>query len=196
MSAPELAPKPHAAGVTLALCAGDVVEVAAFRDRAPELVSRAQERGLVLPRLGQVAAAGGGLVLSVRPERWRLVLPAAPAGASTLKAQEICGAAGAAIEAGSGLAALHLTGPAARETLKRGCRLDLDPQAFPTGAAAASAIAQVAVILAALPSGLLLLTPATTARHLCEWLASTARPFGFQSGADVNVTALSGEQSS
>jgi heterotetrameric sarcosine oxidase gamma subunit len=196
VSAPELASKAHAAGVTLATCVADIVEVAAFRDRAPVLVSRAQERGFTLPRLGQSAAAGGGLVLAVRPGRWLLVLPAAPAGASVLKAQEICGAAGAAIELSSALAALHLAGAAVRETMKRGWRLDLDPVAFPTGAAAASAMAQVAVILAAVPSGLLLLTPATTARHLREWLASTARPFGFQGGADVNVTVLSGEQAS
>jgi sarcosine oxidase gamma subunit len=63
--------------------------------------------------------------------------------------------------------------------LARGCRLDLDPVEFPAGHAAATHMAQVSVIIAALPSGIMLLTPATTARHVREWLASTAQPFGF-----------------
>jgi heterotetrameric sarcosine oxidase gamma subunit len=196
VSTPEPRPMPPVPGVALASCAADIVEIAAFRERAPELVSRARERGLTLPALGEVAAARGALVLAVRPERWLLVLPPAAPGASAGKGRDICGAAGAAVEVSSGLAALHLAGAAVRETLKRGCRLDLHPAAFPAGAAAASAMAQVAVILAVLPSGLLLLTPATTARHLREWLASTARPFGFQRGGDVTVSALSGDQRS
>jgi heterotetrameric sarcosine oxidase gamma subunit len=187
---------PHAPGVALAACPADIIEIAAFREQAPELAARARERGLTLPALGQIAAACGGFVLAVRPERWLLLLPPAPPGASAGRGREISGAAGAALELSSGLVALHLAGAAARETLKRGCRLDLHPAAFPAGAAAACALAQVAVTLAALPSGLLLLTPATTAQHLREWLASTARPFGFQSGADVTVSALSGDQPS
>jgi sarcosine oxidase, subunit gamma len=196
VSAAELRPSADAAGVSLADCAADIVELAAFRGRASELVSGARELGVALPPPGRVAAVPGGLALAVRPERWLLLLAPAPAGASALRGQEICGAAGTAIEHSSGLAALHLAGPAAREVMKRGCRLDLAPTTFPAGAAAASAMAQVAVILAALPAGLLLLTPATTARHLREWLAGTARPFGFRRGADVTVSALSGDRDS
>jgi heterotetrameric sarcosine oxidase gamma subunit len=196
VSAPEPRRVPHAPGVALAACPADIIEIAAFRGRAPELLSRARERGFTLPALGQVAAACGGIVLAVRPERWLLLVPPAPPGASADTAREIAGAAGAAVELSSGLVALHLGGAAARETLKRGCRLDLHPAAFPPGTAAASTLAQVAVTLAALPSGLLLLTPATTARHLREWLVSTARPFGLESGADVTVSALSGDQRS
>jgi len=62
------------------------------------------------------------------------------------------------------------------------------------GAVAATIMAQVSVIFAALPSGLLLLTPSTTARHFREWLASTAKPFGFMPQSDFTVAALSGDQ--
>src|SRR4029077_5615429 len=105
-----------------------------------------------------------------------------------------CARVGAAVALSSGLAAWHLAGPRVREVLSRACRLDLDPQVFPAGSAAATLMAQVAVILAVLPSGLLLLTPATTARHLREWLASTAKPFGLVPGADVTVAAVSGDK--
>jgi heterotetrameric sarcosine oxidase gamma subunit len=202
VSAPELPSKPraaggsHAAGVSLATCAADIVELAAFRQQAPLLLSRAHERGFTLPPHGRVASVPGGLALTVRPERWLLLLAPANPGASARQGLEICGTAGAAIELSSGLVVLHLAGSAVREVMKRGCRLDLDPEVFAAGAAAATAMAQVSMILAALPSGLVLLTPATTARHLREWLASTARPFGFESGADVTVTVLSGDRSS
>ena len=74
--------------------------------------------------------------------------------------------------------------------LARGCRLDLDPAVMPTGSAVATVIAQVAVTLVAMPAGLLLLTPSTTARHLREWLLSTSKPFGFEQGAALRLTDL------
>ena len=40
-------------------------------------------------------------------------------------------------------------------------------------------MAQVAVTLAVLPAGVLLLTPSSTARHFQEWLAAAARSFDF-----------------
>jgi len=87
-------------------------------------------------------------------------------------------------------ALLYLAGAGARELLTRGCRLDLDRGAFPPGSAAATLIAQVSVILAALDSGFLLLTPATTARHLREWLLASGAPFGLQRTAGVTVAQL------
>jgi len=77
--------------------------------------------------------------------------------------------------------------------LARGCRLDLHDDAFASGSAASTHMAQVTVTLAALPAGWLLLTPSTTARHFREWLTVTARPFGVASRADVTVATLSGE---
>jgi hypothetical protein len=44
--------------------------------------------------------------------------------------------------------------------------------------------------------GMLILTPASTARHFREWLEGAARPFGLAPGAEVSVTALSGDTNS
>jgi len=44
----------------------------------------------------------------------------------------------------------------------------------------------VPVILVALAAGVLLLTPASTARHLREWLVATARPFGLIASSEVS----------
>jgi sarcosine oxidase gamma subunit len=71
--------------------------------------------------------------------------------------------------------------------------LDLDPQHFPKGRAAATIVAQVATVIVALPHGLLLLTPSTTARHFCEWLLATGRPFGIGSPCEVGLSDLLAE---
>ena len=195
MSAPdgryEVAAPP---GVGLASCLADVVGLAALRGRTHDLHSIASSRGLSLPAPGRSAVAGDTLVLCVHPARWLLLGSPASAGAAPSLWQDLCAGTGAAVELSSGLTALHLTGPDAREALTRGCRLDLDPEVFPAGHAAATFIAQVAVILAAVPSGMLILTPASTAQHFREWLAAAARPFGLARRADVTVTDLSGDQ--
>jgi heterotetrameric sarcosine oxidase gamma subunit len=190
VSGPESVP----AGVRLALCVADVVEIAALHGRAPELQGLAADQGLALPALGRVAVASDRLALCVRPARWMLLAPPAHPGATAALWQAACARSGAAVDQSSGLAAMHLAGPQVREVLSRACRLDLDPQVFPAGSAAATVMAQVAVILAALPSGLLLLTPTSTARHLREWLVSTAKPFGLTPRADVTVAVLSAEE--
>jgi len=195
VSAPDCLPMPRETpGIRLASCAADIVEIAAFHTRAPELENIAGARGLDLPALGRVAVASGQLALGVRPARWLLLAPPAHAGTTAARWQAACGRVGAAVDLSSGLAVWRLAGPQVRDALARACRLDLDPQVFPAGSAAATVMAQVAVILAVLPSGLLLLTPTSTARHLREWLGFVAKPFGLACEADVTVGVLSGDQ--
>lgn len=184
MSAPDLA---------LAALPADILEVAAFGGAARELMRRAAQEGWTLPSLGRVSAAAAGLVLAVRPERWLIVLAPQAGGTSAARWQGVLGTTGAAVELSAGLAAFFLAGAPAREVLRRGCRLDLDPLAFSHGCAAATHMAQVAVTLAALPGGLLLVTPASTARHLREWLLQVGRAFGIAAVSDVTVAALSGD---
>jgi heterotetrameric sarcosine oxidase gamma subunit len=185
------APVSQAAECQLASCALDIVELAARHARASELSGIARGLGLELAAPGRVAVGSGLLSLSVRPGRWLLLLPPDSPGAQAARWQTACAGVAAVVDHSSGLAALHLTGGPLREVLSRGCRLDLDPQAFPPGRAAATIMAQVSVILAQLPAALMLLTPVSTARHLREWLASTAKPFGLEAGPDVTVAELS-----
>ncbi len=184
MSAPDLA---------LAALRADILEVAAFGGAAPELARRGAQAGWALPPLGRVSVAPAGLALAVRPERWLIALAPQAPGTSAAHWQGLVGTTGAVVERSAGLAAFFLAGAPAREVLRRGCRLDLDPGVFAAGCAAATQIAQVAVTLAALPGGLLLLTPASTARHLREWLMQVGRAFGIAAVSDVTVAALSGD---
>jgi heterotetrameric sarcosine oxidase gamma subunit len=180
--------------VRLADCAADIVELAALRSGAGRLGELAAARAAPLAAHGRLALTTNGVILSVRPERWLLLSPPAAPGSVAHFWQDACAGCGAAVDLSAALSALHICGPAVREVLKRGCRLDLDPHLFPCGTAAATVMAQVPVVLAALPSGMLLLTPSTTARHFCEWLAAAATPFGLAPRASVTVALLSGEK--
>jgi sarcosine oxidase subunit gamma len=179
-------------GIGIGRCAFDIVEIGAWRGRAPELSAAAGAQGVPLPEFGQSAATPNHLVMCVRPERWLLLAEPAVPGAAAAHWQAACAGAGAAIDLSSGLSALRVEGSATRDLMARGCRLDLGPGMFPAGRAAATIAAQVSIILVALRSGLLLLTPATTARHLHEWLESTARAFGPLSHTTPSLADLIG----
>jgi sarcosine oxidase subunit gamma len=182
------------AGLRCAPLAADIVELAALRERTQVLKALAARRGLTFPAAGRIAVGRDTLVLCVRPERWLLLTAPASPCAALASWRGACEGCAAAIEHSSALTALHLSGPAVREVLARGCRVDLHPDAFAPGCAAATHMAQVSVVLAALPGGWLLLTPATTARHFGEWLSATAGPFGFLAAAGVSVENVSGER--
>ena len=165
-------------GVQLSDYRSDVVEIGALRGRVRELEGIAAARGLSLAGFGRVVATGRWLTLSVRPERWLVLQTATAAGARAAQWHSACAGVGAVVDQSSALTVLHLAGPMARELLARSCRVDLHEGGVPVGRALATVMAQVAVTIAAIPSGMLVLTPATTARHFREWLIASARLCG------------------
>jgi sarcosine oxidase subunit gamma len=152
----------------------DVLELAALRGKAHDVAALAARRGVSLPALGRVTAEGDRITMCFRPGRWLLLARSQTTSGAAAEWQAACTGLGAVIDLSSGLSAFWLAGSGAaiRTALARGCRLDLDPQVFPVGHAAATIIAQVSVILASLADRMLLLTPSTTARHFREWLGA------------------------
>ena len=188
-------PRPNAAaGVTIESIRVGATELAALRGRTRALEAIAASRGVAMAPIGRVVAGTNALVLSVRPERWLLVTASAAAGANLTQWQDLCAGIAAAVDQSGGLAAFYLSGANVGDVLARGCRLDLSADAFPPGHAAATSMAQVSTILAAMPAGILILTPASTARHLHEWLLAAARPFGLGAPNDPSVSTLFGHQ--
>jgi sarcosine oxidase subunit gamma len=176
--------------VRLARAALEVSEWIAFDEEA--LARHAASAGIALaPRQGALIT-GAQVTLCVRPGRWLLLEPSAPGRGSASRATLPDGS-GACVDLSSGLAALLLAGEASREVLARGCRLDLDPRVFASGRAAATLMAQVAVTLAALPGGFLLLTPASTARYFEEWLRASARAFSVRAEPALTFQELCGD---
>jgi heterotetrameric sarcosine oxidase gamma subunit len=190
VSAPERALIAGGATLRLSECAADVVELVALRGRATLLADIARGQGCPLPARGRILRGAATLVVAARPERWLVLSAPAACGERAALWQSACTGSAAVVDLSSALAVLQVSGAAAAQPLARGCRLDLDPGAFPPGSAAATLIAQVSVVLAALDSGFLLLTPSTTARHVREWLLESGAPFGLQRGAGVTVAQL------
>jgi methylglutamate dehydrogenase subunit D len=185
VSAPE-------AGLRLAPSPAQLLELCAFRGRADALAARARARGLNLPEFGRSEYSRGRLALSVRPERWLIVSP--PGAAEDLR--ELGSDAAALVSQSSALVLLSLEGAAVRKVLARGLRLDLDPDGFPPGYAAATIMAQVPVTLVRAPLGFIVLTPASTARHLREWLLHAGHAFGAESSSALPYSTLFGALSS
>jgi sarcosine oxidase, subunit gamma len=181
------------AGLIWTSLPADIIELAALRDRIHVLRTLGARRGLSFPEFGRIATVRETVVLCTRPERWQVLTAPAPPGAALSHWREPCAGCAATVDLSSALTVLYLAGPAVREVLARGCGLDLHGEAFGSGSAASTQMAQVPVTLAALPAGWLLLTPSSTARHFREWLTATAGPFGLASGNDVTVATLSGE---
>jgi sarcosine oxidase subunit gamma len=194
VSAPDTGAAPGAPdGLSCASLPADIIELAALRDRTHVLRALGARRGLNFPEFGRIARARETVVLSTRPERWLVLTPPGPPGAAHSLWREACAGCAATVDLSSAFTALYVAGPAVREVLARGCRVDLHDEAFASGSVASTHMAQVAVTLAALPAGWLFLTPSTTARHFREWLTATAGPFGIASRTGVTVATLSGE---
>ncbi len=194
MSAPDTAPAgAPLRGLTLAVWPADIVELSTYVVGSAD--ARRRVSGLDLPAVGRCVASPQQLALSTRPGRWLLLSPRAAAGAAAERWMRACAGQGAVVELSSALTTFLLGGPRMREVLSRGCRLDLAPEVFQMGYAAATIMAQVSVFLAVVPAGMLLLTPASTAQHLGEWLAATAAPFGLALRPKVSLTELCGEGS-
>jgi heterotetrameric sarcosine oxidase gamma subunit len=174
----------------------EVIEIAALRGGIAAARDFGSGCGEVLPEFGRIAISPAHLALCVRPGRWLLLDPRPPPlrGSRAARWREGCAGSAAVTELSSALAAFSVSGGGHREMLARGCRLDLDPQVFAPGSAAATVMAQVPVILAALSQAMLLLTPASTARHFREWLEVTSQPFqGIDGGDGETVVLPSGE---
>lgn len=195
MSGPDPGQPSPAAGIRLASLAGDILELAAFRNRSADLERLAAARGVALPACGHIASRPPWLTLSVRPGRWLLLSAPATDGDGDGAWKEATGGCAAAVELSAALAATVLSGPAVREMLTRSCRLDLAAEAFPEAHAAATIMVQVPVILAALGGAMLLLTPATTARHVHEWLVTTSQTFGLVLAPQASLADFWGDNS-
>ena len=162
----------------------DVIEIAALRGRSREIEAIAGARGIALPGFGRAVPTDRWISLSVRPERWLILLAPTASGARVAQWQAACSGAGAAVDVSSAWSVLQLSGPMGRELLSRSCRVDLSEGAAPVGRAIATVMAQVGVIIVTTSSGPLVLTQSTMARHFREWLALSAHSAGLvpQSG--------------
>ena len=151
----------------------DLVQVAPWRGSGAPFAERLRAAGWELPSFGHLWSAPERLACSVRPGRWLLAAEAtaaAPAGTLARLCETVIAGTGAVTELSAARGAWRISDPQARAWLAAGCRLDLDPEAFPPGRATVTLIAQVPVFIASMDDGWLLMAPSSMAEHLEGWL--------------------------
>ena len=154
----------------------EVVQVAAWRGGEAALRERLRAAGWMLPAFGQSWSVDGRLACCVRPERWLLIAERAggPDGALAEACMAVVGDSGAVTDLSAARRAWRLHDPQARHKLAAGCRVDLDPAAFPPGQATVTLIAQVPVMIVSIDGGWLLMAPSSMGGHLDDWLRHVA----------------------
>lgn len=154
----------------------NVVFIGAIATRCIEIVARRGKSEALLAHLSGLP----GDALMLAPDRWLLVTPAEMDEADFVTIADRLAGIAFVVDQSSGYTCLRLAGPRARETLAKGCRLDLHPTVFRLDASARTIIAQVPVILHLKDSAPVfhLLAPITLAHHLVDHLIASATEFG------------------
>lgn len=155
----------------------EIVQVAAWRGGAAALAAPLRASGWELPTFGHAWTAPGRLVCAVRPDRWLLMADrgsGTPVGALYGACSATVGADGAVTDLTAARRSWRIIDPQARVWLAAGCRLDLDPVAFPTGRATVTLIAQVPVMLVGLADAWLAVAPSSMGGHFEAWLQHAA----------------------
>jgi sarcosine oxidase subunit gamma len=136
--------------------------------------------GLDLPSTPSAAYSPAHALVWAGPGQWLVIAESRTGFAEHLQA--LAGLAAVA-EQSDGRAVLRLSGANIRETLAKGCMIDLDPAAFPVGAAALTSIAHIGVHLWRAGDGpdgavFAIMVARSMAGSFWSWLSASAAEFG------------------
>lgn len=136
--------------------------------------------GMDPPEPGRAAGGTEATTIWTQPGQWFLSAPRAGHDALAARAAAAFSGLAAVTDQSHGRTTIRLSGPAARDVLARGCRLDLHPRVFGPGRAAGTLIAQINCLVHqtdAVPSFELTVF-ATLAEPFLHWLLEAAAPYG------------------
>ncbi|WP_376986994.1 sarcosine oxidase subunit gamma [Bosea sp. R86505] len=158
-----------------------IASLIAGREQEPALERALESRyGLSLPTGPAAVSSASHTLLWSGPGQW-LLLAASGAGF----AEDCAGLAGlaAVAEQSDGRAVLSLSGTMVRQTLAKGCMVDLHPRAFPVGMTALTSIAYVNIQLWRAedgPEGAVyeVMVPRSMAGSFWSWFSASAAEFG------------------
>ncbi len=94
--------------------------------------------------------------------------------------QNLVGNIASVVDQTGARATVRLSGPCVRKALAKGCPIDLDPRAFPSGAAATTNIALIGASIWTLPNDEAIYVSIfrSTARSFWSWLKQSSAEFG------------------
>jgi sarcosine oxidase subunit gamma len=141
------------------------------RDAAAVMLDRL---GVTLPLEPNTATGTGETrALWLGPDEW-LTVSAASALPTPAAADDVT-----FVDVSHGRAVVRLSGPHVRDTLAKGCTLDLHPEVFTPGRCAQSAHSRVSVILDHVQPGVFdLYCPRSYAGSVWHWLAQAGAEYG------------------
>ena len=123
--------------------------------------------------------AGNGLaVIGTAPGQWLVVARGASDGLNSLRTRLV--GCTAISDQGAGKCLLEVSGLHARDALRKGIPIDIDPVAFKTGSSAQTVAAYIGVQISLLDDAptFELITAASTAGSVWSWLSQSAREYG------------------
>jgi sarcosine oxidase, subunit gamma len=127
---------------------------------------------------GQVSSAGPHRVLWLGPDEWLVVSDTGPDVLVAELRGALAGEPGSVVDVSANRTVLELTGPAARETLEKGCPVDLHPRSFRPGTAVATTLGPVPVLLWQTDATTYRVLPrASFADYVARWLLDATIEF-------------------
>lgn len=137
---------------------------------------------LILPEGPKRVTAEGLSLIGTAPGQWLAVAQDAGAAERLRALSDALADLATSVDQSDGKAVLRIAGPRARETLAKGCGLDLDARAFAPGDAATTPIALIDCVLWQVdeePSYDLAI-PSTFAESFWSWLTAAAAEYGYE----------------
>ncbi len=119
---------------------------------------------------------GPRAALWLGPDEWLVLGPPTAGGEIVAELQSaLGGVSSSVIDVSANRVALEISGPRAKETLSKGCSLDLDPRGgWAVGRCAQTLLARVPVILHERPETTGVLVRPSFAEYLVDWLIDAA----------------------
>ncbi|HRD78587.1 MAG TPA: sarcosine oxidase subunit gamma family protein [Hyphomicrobiaceae bacterium] len=170
-----------APGITIAEPRYAYAQLIARRGTGTRLVEGIRSTlGLALPEPCRATRSRDVRALDIGPGNWLIAAPRHADAELQRMLRSAAGDAGSVISQSHGKVTLAISGPATRDCLAKGCRIDLHPRVFLPGHVAVTPIGPVNAIVAALePAGSFeLIVPSSVAAAFLEWLDTSAAEFG------------------
>ena len=163
------------------LRAAELLRICAGADGGELTAALRKILALDAPPPGIAAEREGRALLWLAPRQWLLV---SEGERSALGERELASAlaptTGTVVDVSHAYLALRISGARARDVLAKGVPVDLDTDAFPSGACLQTCLADMNVLLhARAVSAIDLYVGRSYAASLWEWLESSAAEFGF-----------------
>jgi sarcosine oxidase subunit gamma len=172
-----------AAGVSLSERTGlALFVISAGAGKASEVAAKmASVTGLDLPMEPKRVSKSGFALIGTAPGQWLVVAESKEARALPAMLGVALKGLATVVDLSDGKAVLRISGPRARDTLAKGCSLDLHPSVFKPGSAGTTPVALIDCVIwqTAPPSYDLLALPTSFAESFWSWITASAAEYGY-----------------